>query len=206
MKKSILIYLFVTLFSGLSFGQFGYGFTLNHDLYQRYVNPEDNAGKLSSGSAILNLSAGPKIWVGGKTFSVSIEGTANIGLLALTLNENKGIGTVAYPIIASLNFKGLSTLSREGQLGLRIGGGIQYSKTELYGIKDEYVDQGVTRELFRTYVAQIGYGFGISGFTIHGIARYGWNPDTKANTLNIGLQYDFNLPMLKKIKDPNSAL
>jgi len=206
MKKSILIYLFVIIFSGLSYGQFGYGFTLNHDLYQRYVNPDERSGYLSSGSAILNLSAGPKIWLGGKTFSVSLEGTANIGFLAFSLNENKGFGAVSYPLIASINFKGLSALSREGKLGLRIGGGVQFSRTELYGIKDEYVDLGVTRELFRTYVAQLGYGFGISGFTIHGIARYGWNPDIDANTLNIGFQYDFNLPMLKKIKDPNSAL
>lgn len=186
--------------------QFGYGFTLNHDLYQRYVNPDDGISDASSGGAVLNLSAGPKIWLGGKSMSFSIEAAANIGLVSFTLGENKGLGTLSYPIIGSLNFNGLSALSREGKMGFRIGGGIQYSKTELYSIKDEFKEQGVNRELFRTYVVQLGYGFGISGFSVHGIARYGWDPDSKANVFNFGLQYDFNLPMLKKIRDPNSAL
>ena len=62
------------------------------------------------------------------------------------------------------------------------------------------------RNFFKTYVIQAGFGFGLSGFTAHGIIRYGWQNDIKANTLNIGLQYDFNVPMLKKITNPESEL
>ena len=97
-------------------------------------------------------------------------------------------------------------MDREGKFGFSIGGGIQYFKTELFGLKDTYKELGVVRELQRVYVGQIGYGFGLSGFTAHGFLRYGHHSDTKSNTISIGLQYDFNLPMLKKIADPASAL
>ena len=66
--------------------------------------------------------------------------------------------------------------------------------------------RGVQRKLFKTYIAQLGYGFGISGFGLQGFARYGWNKDSKANTLNIGLQWDFNWKMVKKISSPESSL
>lgn len=186
--------------------QVGYGFTLTNDLYHRYANPADGIASRSAGSAILNLGAGPKIWFGGQNMSLSLEGQACIGFLGLAVKDYKGLGTVSYPIMAKLNFNGLSALDREGRLGFSVGGGIQYSKTELYGLDDEYASQGVQRKLFKTYIAQLGYGFGISGFGLQGFARYGWNKDSKANSLNIGLQWDFNWRMVKKISSPESSL
>ncbi|MCO6464778.1 MAG: hypothetical protein J5I52_11590 [Saprospiraceae bacterium] len=187
--------------------QFGYGFTLSNDLYNRYVNPKNDNWSASSGSAMLNLGAGPKIWIGGKKFSFSAEGQAVLGILSLSTKQYKGLGSVAFPIMGKLNFNGLSTFEREGKLGFSIGGGIQYNKTELWGVTDEFQAKGLQRDFFVTYVAQAGIGFGVSGFTLHGFVRYGINPDDKSsNSLNVGIQYDFNRPMMKKIKSPESAL
>jgi hypothetical protein len=206
MIKKILVLLLVVI-SSHTYAQFGYGLTASTDLYQRYVNPKDGILSPSSGSALLNLGGGPKIWIGGKKFSFSAEGQAVLGFLALSTGDYKGLGSMAFPVMGKLNFKGLSGLNSEGQTGFSIGGGIQWSKTEFWGLSDKAKEKGVTRDYFPTYIVQAGWGFGISGFTVHGFARYGINPDNKSsNTLNIGLQYDFNLPMLKRIDNPESAL
>ena len=206
MTRLFLIFWVSILFFGPAFGQFGYGLTASNDLYHRYVNPEDGKSKPSSGSALLNIGMGPKIWLGGKTMSFSAEAQAVLGILGMSASEYKGLGTFSVPIIAKLNFKGLSTFDREGKLGWSIGGGIQYNKTELYGITDEFAKKGVSRKFFTTYIVQGGFGFGLSGFTAHVIVRYGFNPDDTSSTINIGLQYDFNAPMIKKITNPESEL
>jgi hypothetical protein len=186
--------------------QFGYGFTASNDLYHRYVNPANSDASPAAGSALLNLGLGPKIWLGNKNVSFSVESQAVFGFLGLSTQEYKGLGTLAIPVIGRLNFKGLSTFDREGKMGWSIGGGLQFNKTELYGLKPEFASKGIERNFFTTYVVQAGFGFGLSGFTAHGIVRYGFNPDEKSNSLNIGLQYDFNAPMLKKITNPESEL
>lgn len=204
-QKVICIFLLIATFTQLN-GQFGYGFTASNDLYHRYVNPETPGIKASAGSAILNLGLGPKIWLGSKKFSFSAEGQLVMGFLGVSSSENKGLGTVAFPVLGKFNFGGLSTFDKEGKMGLSLGGGFQMNRTEAYGVSDKFAAKGITRKYFTTYVIQAGYGFGLSGFTMHGIVRYGFNPDDKSNTLNIGLQYDFNIPMLKKITSPESEL
>jgi hypothetical protein len=189
------------------YGQFGYGITMNNDIYHRYTNPLDSTGaSRSAGSALLNLSVGPKIWIGGPKFSISAEAQAGIGFLGLALKDYKGLGTASFPILVKLNFKGLSSFEKEGMTGFSIGGGIQYSKTELYGLSDKFESKGVERKLFKTYVVQAGYGFGLSGFAVSGFLKYGWNADTKANLATLGIQWDFNLPMTNKISNPTNEL
>ena len=63
-----------------SFGQFGFGTVGGFDFYQRYKNPVDNIAYPASGNALLNIIYGPKIWIGSKKFSVSLEGQVNLGL------------------------------------------------------------------------------------------------------------------------------
>lgn len=188
--------------------QFGIGLTFNNDIYHRFTNPKvsgDDAYR-SAGSAILNFAIGPKIWVGGSNVSLSVEGLAGIGVLGFGVKDFKGMGTSYFPMMAKLNFNGLTALDKEGRIGFFVGGGIQYSRTELYGLKDSYALEGTTRSLFPTYVAQVGVGFGISGFALAGTLKYGWNQETKANIMALGMQWDFNVPMLKKIANPASSL
>jgi hypothetical protein len=98
-------------------------------------------------------------------------------------------------------------MDRDGKLGFSIGGGIQYSKTEIYGLSASAANMGATREWFRTYIAQAGYGFGLVGFGLHAYVRYGFNPDlVGASNWSVGFQYDFNVPMLRKIATPESSL
>lgn len=205
MKQIYYLFLFVFASTSLS-AQFGIGFTFGGDLYQRYTNPEDSTGfSRSAGSALLNMQLGPKIWIGGSEASFSLEATTNIGFFAFSLNDRKGVGAVSFPIIARLNFKGLSGLDKEGRFGLSIGGGIQWNKTELYGLRNKYEEQGVTRSIFRTYVGEIAYGFGLSGFSAKLYIRYG-RGSNNSDSFNFGIAYDFNIPQLKKIKSKNDLL
>lgn len=192
-----------------SFSQFGYGLTASNDIYHFMRNPESErhgAKSNTAGSAILNFAAGPKIWYGKKKFSVSLEGQAGIGVLGFSLKENKGLGTAYFPVLLKFNFGGLSGFDREQKLGWSLGGGIQYSKTELYGTKEGFFPDQNGRNSFMTYVVQMGYGLGISGFSTHGFVRWGYLPEDKSQVLHVGLQYDFNRPVMKMINSPESSL
>lgn len=207
MVKKYFLLLFASVVCYVSVtSQVGYGFTLNNDLYQRYNNPSDGIAGNSSGSFLLNVAVGPKIWIGGNNFSVSIETTANLGLLGLDVDDYKGLGMLSIPVLAHLNFGGLSAMDREGKMGFSIGGGIQFNRTELYYITASKKEMGVTRSFFRTIVGEFGYGFGMSGFTIFPFVRLGYELDASGNSFNFGIRYGFNLPKLKQISDPESDL
>lgn len=205
--KSVVISVVLLLSAISAQGQFGLGMTITNDFYNRYANPSDSIAHNANGSVLLNLGIGPKVWVGGEKVSLSVETYANLGIFALALPDYKGLGNVSFPLIAKLNFAGLSGLNKEGRFGLSIGGGLQWNKTELYYLSNSFEDQGVSRGFYRTYVVQAGYGFGLTGFGAQFFVRYGWNPDFDgANSLNIGLQFDLNLLKLSKIDDPASQL
>lgn len=205
--KSILTVFVFSITISMGYSQFGIGLTASHDLYHYYQNPDDGLEEsTSAGSALLNLGVGPKIWMGGNDFSISLEAQATIGLFGLSVKDYKGLGTTSFPIMAKFNFAGLSGLDKEGKFGWSIGAGIQYTKTELYYLSDSFEEKGGTRDLFKTYIGQVGYGFGMSGFSAHGFVRFGYHPDNGARTLNIGIQYDFNFPKLREITDPESEL
>jgi len=206
MKNTILGAFFTLFIATTSCAQFGIGFTVSNDLYNRYQNPEDDIAYTGSGSLLLNMGVGPKIWLGGEDFSISAEAQATIGLFGLAIKDYKGLGNASFPLIGRLNFGGLSALNREGKFGWSIGGGLQFSRTELYYISGGFKEKGGTRDFFKTYIGEVAYGFGLSGFTATGVLRIGYNNATKANTVNFGLQYDFNIPKLKEIANPESAL
>ena len=195
--------IFCLLFSLMTFtsiySQVGIGLTGGLDLYQRYSN-DDSIAYGSAGSAVANLFIGPKIWLGGDKMSLSVETQANLGLLGLAVKDYKGLGMVAFPVIGRLNFQGLSGLDKEGKVGFSIGGGIQYY------LANSFEDQGVERSFFRTYIIDTAVGFGMSGFAGSVYLRYGFDPNSSANSFNLGLQFDFNIPKLKSITDPNSEL
>lgn len=176
--------------------EIGWGVGLRHDLYNRYTNPPDDIASPSAGSAILNVGLGPKFWIGHENFSLSPEVYFMWSPLALSLGEKKGLGALSFPMLVKLEFLGNSNLNNDGKLGFSIGGGIQYTRTELWGLNQDYEDQGVERGFFKTYIIEGDFGFGLSGFDIHLYLRYGWNHDTEARTWNIGIGYDFNIPRL----------
>ena len=184
----------------------GYGFTVSNDFYLRAINPSANGDSRAAGSVLLNIGVGPKLWLGGEKFSVSGEALAVFSPFALSLGDYKGLGMASFPMMLKLNFGGLTGLDKEGKFGLHVGGGIQYTRTELFYVSNEFESEGGTRDLFKTYIAQVGYGFGMSGFGGCVYGRYGWNADTDASLFSLGLQFDFNVPMVRKINNPESSL
>jgi hypothetical protein len=196
MKKLLLSLAILIFLASQTFAQVGLGFVFGNDIYNRFQNPDGG----SSGNAILNLHVGPKIWVGGERFSVSVESHVNWGATSLSLGDYKGMGSVAYPVLAKLNFNGSSGFSSEVTTGWSVGGGYQFARTELYGVSADAAEQGIIREVFPVMVGEISYGYGIGGFYAELFGRYGWDPDSKASTLNIGLSYNINIIGFKRLK------
>ena len=191
MKKIQLLVVVICLMGGFSsMAQFGAGISYGGDLYGLWANPvvEGESDSRSVGSAIINSYIGPKIWIGGKKFNVSVEGQINYAPFAFDTRENKGLGALSFPIFGMLNFKGASTMTPFG-FGYSIGGGVMYTKTELYAHKGVY--DSVTRDFFPTYFGQINLGLGLNG-NFNGLYfRYGAGPD-KAWNFNVGLITDVN--------------
>jgi len=189
--RTITIIAFFNLFGYISFAQLQFGYVAGLDFYQRYTNADEILANGSSGSALLNLIAGPKIWIGGPEFSMSLEGQVNLGLFALDVKDYKGLGAVSFPLLAKFNFEGLTGMDAEFEWGVSFGGGIQWSKTELYYLDSDYANIGVERPLFPAYIIELGIGRG--GFGLDGqiYMRYGFHPDTDVSVFNIGLVFDF---------------
>lgn len=202
MTKRILVFLFFCSMSQFAHAQFGYGMTAKTEIYTWLQNPKDDIQSASAGSALVNIGLGPKIWLGGENVSFSAEASAVISPFALSISDFKGLGAVSFPVIGKINFGGLSTLNKEGKFGFSIGGGIQWSKTELFGLKGSASNEGVSRSMFRNYIGEIGYGFGMSGFALQVYLRYGRNSALKSSNFSFGIGYDFNAPRLKEATDP----
>ena len=200
--RHLILSSFFTLFllSGitLSAQDVAWGLTVKHDLYNRYANPSDGIASRSAGSALLNFGLGPKVWIGSGDVSFSPEVSFMFSPLAFSTGNYKGLGAFSIPILAKLEFLGNSNVNHDGKFGFSIGGGLQYSKTELWYLKDSFEEDGVSRGMFRTYIIEADFGYGMSGFNLHLFVRYGWSGSTDANTLNIGMGYDFNVPRLRE--------
>lgn len=202
MIRVAFVFIFLVSMVADGMAQFGYGLTTKTGLYERWSNPEDDISSRSAGSALLNVGVGPKIWLGSSNFTVSIEASANLAPFAFSLSEFKGLGAASFPVIARLNFGGMSGLNKKGTIGLSVGGGWQWAKTELFGLKTKFEQEGVQRDFYKSFVGEVAAGFGMSGFTGYLFVRYGRNNDLGVKTFNLGIGYDFNVPTLKVLTDP----
>lgn len=196
MKRLLpLFFLFFSLHAG---AQVGLGMVMGTDFYQHYVNPEmpDVDAKRSVGAAMSSLFLGPKLWMGGNNFSFSVEAHANIAPLAFDVNQYKGLGAVAFPILGKFNFGAASGFNEDKLIGWSLGGGIQYNKTELFGLTKDYAD--LEREFFPTYVGETTVNIGIAGFDVALYLRLGF-AENKASTVNTGFALNFNFGQMAKL-------
>ncbi len=162
------------------------------DFYQWFRNPYctdcENTSESSSGS-VFSSPLGIRVIVGENNFSIGAEAAVNIGLFNLDLNGYKGLAAMSFPLLLKANFNGLSGLSKNKLIGFSIGGGIQYSKTELFGLTKKYKD--LDRSFFPTYVGEIGVGGGVSGSSVVWNTRVGIGKN-HAFVFNTGLVFYIN--------------
>jgi len=198
MRRVAILIFCLGIVAPLSAQKLGWGGVLRTEIYSHYSNPPDEIASRTAGSALLNLGVGPKIWIGDGDFSFSPEASFMFSPFALSLGDYKGLGAISFPVLAKFEFLGNSNFNTDGKWGFGIGGGIQYNKTELWGLKNSFEEEGVTRSFFKTYVIEGDVGFGLSGFDLHLYVRYGWNKNIDARTWNIGVGWDFNVPCLRE--------
>ncbi len=196
--RKLLPILFLMSLSLEAYNQIGLGTVKGIDLYQKYNNPVDNIAHPGSGNTLLNLIWGPRVWFGGKNLSVSLEAQVNLGISSMAIKDFKGLGAVSFPAVLKFNFKGLSGFYPGFADGFSIGVGMQWFKTELIYLSDSYEKKGVNRKLYKTYVAQLDFGYGSFGSSGAIYIRYGRNFDSDAYVFNLGLVFSVNKLFIKK--------
>jgi hypothetical protein len=180
--------------------QFGAGFGAEINAYSRYVNPKMPNDSLERSAGQLGgfLPAfGPKVWLGNDKFALTLEGKINLKLYTVNIKfrEYQGLGSISFPVMAKLNFRGKHLEKLGEYLHFYAGGGIQWTKTELYLRPEEYKD--IDRPYFTTYVAELGFGIGPVGVNKCVFVRFGVG-DKSTSTFNIGLSFNTDLIFLKK--------
>lgn len=200
MKKIYLLFCF-TLFATLSIAQIKIKPQLVYglDLYQWYRNPYCstcvNKEASSSGTSLISTPIGARVIIGKNNFSIATELGANFGWFTLDINQYKGVGSLAFPAMVKANFGALSGFSKNKLLGYSIGGGIQYSKTELYGLTKKY--DHLERKFFPTYIGEIGFGGGISGMQVSWNTKIGIGPN-HGMVIQNSIQFYMNFKKDKK--------
>lgn len=196
MKYVFLITVFILSMTA-SNAQIGLGMVSGLDLYQYYRIPDYGQVKgHSTGSAIANFIFGPKIWLGGEVFSVSVEGAVSFAPFAFNLGDYKGLGAVSFPMSVDLNFMGLSGFSREAKGGFSIGAGMSFNRTELYFVKDDF-SESRTSGFYRVYYGQVAYGYGSGGTNVSLYVRYGQG-EKSSMFITSGIKISVNYLMNKK--------
>ena len=170
-----------------SYAQFRTALVFGYDVFQRYRNPEDSGPSdlgRSSGAILAGIPLGIEVSAGGPDLSFGIEASANFSPLALDLQNYKGLGAISFPLIARLNFGALTGMSKDKLLGFSFGGGVQYNRTELFGLRDG--NERVTRTFFSSYMGELIIGGGIGGFTAGLYFRMGAG-EGRSFSLNTGI-------------------
>ena len=202
--NKVIVYILFSFAPCILFGQFkaGTGFTYGVDLYKQFTNPHE-ADKIENpvNSVLLNFNIGPKVWVGFERFSLSLEGWASYAPFAYSYGDYKGLGALSFPVMAQLQFGGLSGFSKTGGFGVSIGGGMEWSHTDLYFIEEDLTD--VDRSFYDIPFGQIAFGLGYAGYAIQLYGRYG-KGDMDASNFSIGIVVDQNLTHFKKLEKENA--
>lgn len=169
-------------------------FYTGFDLYCWYKNPRSSAREceagLSSGSALSSVPIGTRLLVGKDNFSISAEAGADLQFFALDVNHFKGLGAVAFPLLLKMNFGAVSGFSKTKLVGWSLGGGIQYQKTELFYLTEDYKD--LERKIFPTYIGEIAIGGGVRGFQTSYFVRVGFGK-LQATSVNTGFYFFLDL-------------
>ncbi|NOT36676.1 MAG: hypothetical protein HOP11_04810 [Saprospiraceae bacterium] len=186
----ISAFVILCLLSIESWGQFNGRFIIGCDLYQWYRNPQNNSSELGGSSGgIFPLVLGTEFMAGKGNYSFGIQTNANLGIFNFD-TDYKGLGAVAFPFIAKVNYGCLSGFSSK-MIGFSVGGGIQYQRTELFGLSSKF-DQ-YEREFFPTYIGQIEIAGGLGGLNISYYLRMGLNQELKeAFSFNSGVLFSLN--------------
>ena len=193
MKRKLLFFVISFLIYLPIQGQLSHKIIIGFDFYQKYRNPEYakvNDESRSSGNVIFAVPIGLSLAMGKDNFSFSTEASINIAPLALDIGKFKGLGAVSFPLLAKFNFGALSGFSENRLLGYSLGGGVQFNRTELFGLTKKY--DYLERKFFPTYVGELGVGGGVSGLNVILYFRVGTSSQS-AFSFNSGLTFNVDL-------------
>ncbi len=189
--RTIVLYLLFSSFIPVK-SQCKFDILLGTDVYQWYKNPVDPQVTDSPGSAgqIFGINAGFKFSGGGSNIGLAAECGGNFAPLAFDFPRYKGLGAAAYYVLGKINFGALTGFSKDQLFGFSVGAGLQYSRTELFGLIHKY--DYLSRKWFQTYIGEIAVGGGFSQFLIMAYFRLGTSKE-KAWTLQQGVQLSYRL-------------
>lgn len=182
-----------------------FGTNVGLDLYQLHRTPPANAIDLPSyttGSALVNVQFGPKMWLGNGKMTFSLEALASYAPFAYDTDQYRGLGTLSFPLLASFNFNGLSSTSDLFERGFSFGGGVQFTNASLYFFSEEYgqIQKDFRPQYYPVFIGQVSYGGGGPGVSFYLYARYGYGPNHAA-TFSVGICRDINSTKVKSLKN-----
>ncbi|MBK7811721.1 MAG: hypothetical protein IPI50_10865 [Saprospiraceae bacterium] len=204
-KLAVTFYIFLLIGTIYTLNaQFQSSFILGLDIYQQYRNPSPT-GQLksgqSSGSVVSGVPIGLQFGYSSKNVGIALEISANLAPLALDIQEYKGLGAVSIPLLLKGNFGALTGLSPDKLIGYSIGVGVQFNRTELFGLHKSF--QYLERSFFPTLISEAAIGGGIGGFCLYFFARIGVG-ESQSMSLNFGINTKTSLYKNKQLSQkPN---
>lgn len=111
------------------------------------------------------------------TLMFSIEGAIRYMPFSLDLVENKGMGSLAFPLTA--NFR----IPLEGFFFMQVGGGIQWTSINLH---QRTSMQNYPTPFFQTYIGEVAFGIEEHVFLLY-FLRFGYHP-SQAMSFDFGLR------------------
>ena len=198
MTRSLTIFILALLSHLPCKGQFGIGLAYGVDLYENIAVPNEiDSLQFSGGSALANLVIGPKIWIGKKDVSLSVQAQVGFSPFHFDTKTYRGLGAFYFPISIGMNYGALSGLPSDKLFGLSVGYGLQQNTVDLYLLKEEFEAQRSAS--FSSQFVQVGVGTGKQGVMVHLYGRYGWT-EHNGSHLNIGINLEYNLRERKKYR------
>ncbi|MCP4442824.1 MAG: hypothetical protein GY810_28295 [Aureispira sp.] len=190
MKRLMILYLMLSLASN-SYAQFdvAIGFETELQVYEWQQRPKPQASPYRSVGQVFSFpSIGPKIWFGDWNFlTVSLDGKVAFSPFSLDLVKYKGMGSLSFPTLLKVNF---DPTGSDGSLKLGVGGGVQWTMTELYARPKGYRTKNI---FFMSYIGEVSIqivaGDEFSGGAVELFIRGGGAPQG-AITFSLGIKYN----------------
>jgi len=158
---------------------------IDYNFYHWYQNPLKVGERSKSMGQVLNVlpGLGGGLVMGSKTSVLfTLEAAVRYMPFSLDVDGFEGMGAVSFPVLAGFR------IPIHGILFVNVGGGVQWTKTNLYAQTSNMQQQD--NPFFMTYIGELGLGLEENLFLMF-FTRFGYAP-SQATTFDLGLKIGLN--------------
>ncbi|TVQ48385.1 MAG: hypothetical protein EA362_05745 [Saprospirales bacterium] len=193
----VLMILVLPLYSSAQIN-FGVGMAFSNDFFQSVSNPV-NESEEKIRNLLISPSFGPKFYFGTSQLSLSLQANIGISPISFDWGEYKGMGVAYAPILAGINYGGLSGFATDrSEWGASVAYGYHFSLTDLYFRDSDFRD--MQRDLFYPSFIQFAGGFGGKGAALYLYSRIGID-HSEGRIFSFGITLEVNFLERRKWRD-----